>query len=155
MNCLFVHWFCLLKKSSVEQHELISHLIIILFYSIRFVSGDGTKVQEEGSLKVYDEKTAEEVVRGSYEYVSPEGRNIKVDYFADGTGFHAFSDDIPKSAGVSSPSQYGDFIQEHQAYHPVARSFPVADQKVNVVPVQAFQGNQVFNYPANNYNVQQ
>ncbi|XP_044750884.1 larval cuticle protein 1-like [Coccinella septempunctata] len=115
-----------------------------------FVSGDGTKVQEDGVLNVYDEKNSEEVVHGSYEYTSPEGRSIKVQYLADGSGFHAFSDDIPKSAGVDSQAQYGNYVNEHHR----ARSFPVTEQKVNVVPVQAFPGNQGFNYPANAYNVQ-
>ncbi|KAL3283236.1 hypothetical protein HHI36_006384 [Cryptolaemus montrouzieri] len=111
-----------------------------------FVSSDGTKVAEEGYLKVYDEKTAEEVVRGNYEYVSPEGRNVKVEYYADGTGFHVFSDDIPKSANVESPAQYANFVQERQQYNPylASRAFPVPAEKTaqpyqSVQPVQPVQ----------------
>ena len=47
--------------------------------------------------------------KGSYEYVAPDGRTIRVDWVADEYGYRATSDVIPEGAdGQSAPTAFQD-----------------------------------------------
>lgn len=60
-------------------------------FSISVELSDGSKVDAAGELKSNPnpEEPAFITSKGSYEYVSPEGELIHVDWTADETGFHA------------------------------------------------------------------
>lgn len=61
------------------------------------MSGDGTRVQEQGALKpTPDGKDYVLVKQGQYSYTSKEGVPVQVSYTADENGFVAVSDSIPK-----------------------------------------------------------
>ncbi|KAI5631613.1 insect cuticle protein domain-containing protein [Phthorimaea operculella] len=68
-------------------------------YNSAWETENGISAQETGELKsVRDEENKEQqvvVVRGSYSYTDEEGKQHSVTYYADETGFHAESDDIP------------------------------------------------------------
>ncbi|XP_067633310.1 larval cuticle protein 9 [Eurosta solidaginis] len=49
------------------------------------------RAEQKGQL-VEDKKTW--VVSGEYEYVTPEGKTVKVTYTADGTGYHPHVDTV-------------------------------------------------------------
>lgn len=59
--------------------------------SISLELSDGSKVNAEGALQPNPnpEEPAFIAAKGSYEYQSPEGETIHVDWTADETGFHA------------------------------------------------------------------
>lgn len=60
---------------------------------------DGQTHSQSGALKqVGDEQRV--VITGSYSYIAPDGRTIKVDYVADETGFHPVGDHIPQAIQV-------------------------------------------------------
>lgn len=59
-----------------------------------YEGGDGSKADQEGSIKEVDQQQ-EQVVKGSWEYTDADGKVHKTEYEADGTGFHAYGDDIP------------------------------------------------------------
>lgn len=75
-------------------------------HSLSYVSGDGSAVAQHLSLKPVTEGEYKgqyvPAQKGSYQYTSPEGRVIKVEYVADENGFHAISDAIPV-APVDTP----------------------------------------------------
>ncbi|XP_063532263.1 larval cuticle protein 16/17-like [Cydia strobilella] len=75
-------------------------------YAYAYETEDGIKKDENGELKtVNDEENKPQqvvVVRGSYSYTDADGKLHAVTYFADETGFHAESEDIPKA-----PAQAG------------------------------------------------
>ncbi|XP_063621498.1 larval cuticle protein 1-like isoform X1 [Cydia splendana] len=70
-------------------------------YAYAYETEDGIKKDENGELKtVNDEENKPHevvVVRGSYSYTDAEGKPHSVTYYADETGFHAESEDIPKA----------------------------------------------------------
>jgi hypothetical protein len=66
-------------------------------YSYRYELSDGTIVEERGTLKAPLPGTDEpiQVAEGSYQYYSPEGELIKVDYKADEGGFQPVGAHLP------------------------------------------------------------
>ncbi|GLV48616.1 Cuticular protein 65Az [Carabus blaptoides fortunei] len=64
-------------------------------YVLEYVSGDGTSVNEEGSL-IPAEEGPVLVKKGTIKYTSPEGDDIVLSYYADETGFHPTGDHLPK-----------------------------------------------------------
>ncbi|XP_066996255.2 endocuticle structural protein SgAbd-6 [Anabrus simplex] len=66
-------------------------------YSHGYSGNDGTKLSEQGSLLSTNDGWETVIVKkGSYSYVSPEGKQITVNYVADDKGFRAVGDHIPK-----------------------------------------------------------
>ncbi|XP_070493979.1 flexible cuticle protein 12-like [Chironomus tepperi] len=55
-------------------------------YKFGFEQSDGTKRDETGEVKLLGENEGV-VMRGSYEYVGPDGNTYRVDYVADENGF--------------------------------------------------------------------
>ncbi|KAJ2946988.1 hypothetical protein O0L34_g16333 [Tuta absoluta] len=68
-------------------------------YNSAYETANGIAAQETGELKaVKDEDNNEQqvvVVRGSYSFADDQGKQHSVSYYADETGFHAESDDLP------------------------------------------------------------
>nr|XP_014278055.1 larval cuticle protein 1-like [Halyomorpha halys] len=66
-------------------------------FAYRYLFEDGTEITEQGALKrTPDGKDNVLVKKGSYRYMSPEGQEVRVDYIADETGYHAISSSIPQ-----------------------------------------------------------
>lgn len=57
-----------------------------------FETSDGTSRQEQGQMKNVGEENQAMEVKGSYQYTSPEGKVITVNYVADENGFRTESD---------------------------------------------------------------
>ncbi|CAH0407751.1 unnamed protein product [Chilo suppressalis] len=70
-------------------------------YVYSFETDNGIIRNENGEVKqALDEENKPHdvvVVRGSYTYTNPEGKQETITYFADETGFHAEGDSIPKA----------------------------------------------------------
>ncbi|XP_063379244.1 larval cuticle protein 1-like [Cydia fagiglandana] len=70
-------------------------------YNYAYETEDGIKKDEAGELKtVNDEENKPQTVvvaRGSYSYTDPEGNPHTFTYYADETGFHVESEDVPKA----------------------------------------------------------
>lgn len=50
-----------------------------------------------------ESRSADGTVRGSYSYIDPYGRTVRMQYWDDGTGFHTSSNEIPMPESVSLP----------------------------------------------------
>jgi len=57
-------------------------------YNFNFANNDGSSRQEVGGLGA---------IEGSYSFITPEGEQVKVEYVADETGFHATGSHLPKA----------------------------------------------------------
>ncbi|CAH0749702.1 unnamed protein product [Diatraea saccharalis] len=70
-------------------------------YVFSFETEDGINRNENGEVKsVVDEENKPHevvVVRGSYSYTNPEGKQESISYYADETGYHAEGESIPKA----------------------------------------------------------
>ncbi|CAL8110068.1 unnamed protein product [Orchesella dallaii] len=65
-------------------------------YNLETVSGDGSKITEQGSLKDLGDKEGPVTVsRGSYSFVGDDGKTYTVDWTADENGFQAKGDHLP------------------------------------------------------------
>ncbi|CAH0558116.1 unnamed protein product [Brassicogethes aeneus] len=65
-------------------------------FHFNYESADGTKVHEEGTIKAGSKpEEVVESVQGGYEFMSPEGKKILVQYIADENGFQPQSDILP------------------------------------------------------------
>ncbi|XP_059473485.1 pupal cuticle protein Edg-78E-like, partial [Neocloeon triangulifer] len=68
-------------------------------FTLDYLSGDGTKVEEKGHLVPNSDGTDNVLVyEGTVSYVSPEGIPITLSYTADETGFHPVGDHLPRVA---------------------------------------------------------
>ncbi|CAL8110307.1 unnamed protein product [Orchesella dallaii] len=92
--------------SYAEYPEALKKLIPILklrlendnkgTYDLESISGDGSKITEQGSLKDLGDKEGPVTVsRGSYSFVGDDGKTYKVDWTADENGFQAKGDHLP------------------------------------------------------------
>ena len=76
-------------------------LIIItqfLLLPCSYETGNGIRAEEEGTLKRATKPDTTDVIvaRGSYSYIDPEGKEIRVSYTADDEGgFVATGDHLP------------------------------------------------------------
>lgn len=68
-------------------------------YVHRYLTGDGTSVQEQGALKVNPDGEYKGdytlVKKGSYQYTAPDGTPVQVTYTADENGFQPQGSVIP------------------------------------------------------------
>ncbi|XP_022122748.1 larval cuticle protein 1 [Pieris rapae] len=69
-------------------------------YNFNYESEDGSSRSETGEVKeALDEENKPHqviVVRGSFAYITQDGKTETVNYYADESGFHAEGDSIPK-----------------------------------------------------------
>ena len=73
-------------------------------WNYAYETSHGIKQEASGGVKqVGDTKVV--IMRGSYEYIGPDGRTYKVDWFADETGFHAEGTHLPRSVPIPFPDQ--------------------------------------------------
>lgn len=94
-SCLLVALADDLKKDVVPIVHQESEIDPDGHFHWNYEGGDGSKADQEGSLKEVDHHQ-EQVVKGSYEYVGSDDKVHKVNYEADDTGYHAYGDDIPQ-----------------------------------------------------------
>ncbi|XP_046393118.1 endocuticle structural glycoprotein ABD-5-like [Ischnura elegans] len=65
-------------------------------FSLRYITGDGTTVTEQGKLTPNSDGSDLVLVKeGSYTYTSPEGKTVTIRYVADERGFQPVGDAIP------------------------------------------------------------
>ena len=65
-------------------------------FSYGYRTSDGTSVETFGKQKRIGDGVGI-VMRGSYYYVAPNGKNVKITWVADENGFRAFGDAVPKA----------------------------------------------------------
>ncbi|CAL8072297.1 unnamed protein product [Orchesella dallaii] len=64
-------------------------------YRYLWETSDGTHVEESGYLKPNGNANPIQVAEGSYQYLSPEEKLIRVTYIADENGFQPKGDHLP------------------------------------------------------------
>lgn len=85
-------------------------------FHYRFETGDGTKAEQAGELKVFDKDHAGEVVSGSVSYQGDDGKTYSLTYTADENGYHPQGDHIPVAPPVPEPILRAlQYIAEHPA----------------------------------------
>ena len=71
-------------------------------FNFMYQTANDISVMAEGELKnICDEDVS--VMRGSYEYVGPDGNTYKVEWYADETGFHPTLDHLPQPVAPDHP----------------------------------------------------
>jgi len=71
-------------------------------FNYMYKTANDINVMAEGELRtVCDEDVS--VMRGSYEYIGPDGNTYKVEWYADETGFHPTLDHLPKPVEPDHP----------------------------------------------------
>ncbi|XP_040581928.1 uncharacterized protein [Lepeophtheirus salmonis] len=67
-----------------------------------FQSENGIKQEAEGTTKFVGD-TEVVVMKGSYEYVGPDGQTYVVDWYADETGYHPSAPHLPQDVPIPYP----------------------------------------------------
>nr|CAD7264828.1 unnamed protein product [Timema shepardi] len=62
-------------------------------------------------------RNSDGTVRGSYSYLDPRGETVKVQYWDDGTGFHAAGNHLPGFAYVPQPVRDTPEVEEARKIH--------------------------------------
>ncbi|KAF5293141.1 hypothetical protein FQA39_LY13751 [Lamprigera yunnana] len=57
-------------------------------YQWSFSSANGINAEESATIIPLGPELADKQVRGAYDYISPEGIPVRVEYYSDLTGFH-------------------------------------------------------------------
>eukprot|EP00092_Neocalanus_flemingeri_P101217 GFUD01129408.1.p1 GENE.GFUD01129408.1~~GFUD01129408.1.p1 ORF type:complete len:144 (+),score=36.47 GFUD01129408.1:36-434(+) len=71
-------------------------------FNYMFKTANDINVMAEGELRnICDEDVS--VMKGSYDYVGPDGNTYKVDWYADETGFHPTLDHLPQPVKPDHP----------------------------------------------------
>jgi len=71
-------------------------------FNFMYQTANDINVMAEGELKnICDEDVS--VMKGSYEYVGPDGNTYKVEWYADETGFHPTLDHLPQPVAPDHP----------------------------------------------------
>ncbi|XP_040581947.1 larval cuticle protein LCP-14 [Lepeophtheirus salmonis] len=71
-------------------------------FDYAFESQNGIRQQAVGKTKVIGD-TEVVVMKGSYEYVGPDGLTYVVDWYADETGYHPSAPHLPKDVPIPYP----------------------------------------------------
>ncbi|XP_071746248.1 uncharacterized protein [Lepeophtheirus salmonis] len=71
-------------------------------FDYAFESENGIRQQAVGKTKVIGD-TEVVVMKGSYEYVGPDGQTYVVDWYADETGYHPSAPHLPKDVPIPYP----------------------------------------------------
>ncbi|CAB4068387.1 unnamed protein product [Lepeophtheirus salmonis] len=71
-------------------------------FDYAFESENGIRQQAVGKTKVVGD-TEVVVMKGSYEYVGPDGQTYVVDWYADETGYHPSAPHLPKDVPIPYP----------------------------------------------------
>ncbi|XP_059089145.1 endocuticle structural glycoprotein SgAbd-8-like [Tigriopus californicus] len=97
-------------------------------FDYSFATENGIQQEVSGQLKRVEDHDVM-VMRGSYTYVDTDGRDVLVTWYADETGFHPTSDNLPVAPAIPFPEQAAAVAQQIQfaaaedQNRPVARDF--------------------------------
>lgn len=93
---------------------MFSIYFLIFFFTFSYISGDGSKARQTGELKTFKEDKTGEAVKGSFEYISPDGETISITYTADENGYRPSGSILPTSPPIPEAILQGlKFIKEH------------------------------------------
>ncbi|XP_069674221.1 endocuticle structural glycoprotein SgAbd-3-like [Periplaneta americana] len=92
-------------QAQKEPVPIISYTNVVDFdgtYNYAYESGDGSKAQQSGQLKVVgpEPDKAGEVSQGSFSYVGEDGKTYTITYTADENGFIPAGDHLPTAPPV-------------------------------------------------------
>lgn len=80
----------------------------------RFETGDGTKQDQHGELKVFDKEHAAEVVEGHFSYLGDDGKTYGLSYVADENGYRAEGEHLPVAPEIPHAIQRAlEYIAAH------------------------------------------
>lgn len=128
-----INIFCKLQnclKRSLFQYNYILYLFLIS----RYITDNNIFVEETGI-----NNHGENVVRGSYSYVAPDGNTFTVNYVADRNGYRAYGPHLPAQPYELSPYRRNIFYTSQNPFR--YQSTSVKPTYISTVPTRSSSSN--------------